>query len=239
MKKWIAAISVIALVLIGAVAGASASAKSHPAKPAHRIVSNHACIPVQKHAIKWYKSHSATYYAGDGGSYNILCIVAKSGKDGVGAPGPRCDRPDWPARPQRISGKDGTNGTDGKDGATGPAGPAELESWRSCSLGVCIDADPAPGGSGGWGWDDAANAPERLTAGQTYPFVVTVVQDHSQNANGTITLTWNPSDFTGPTFSSDSSANCQTLSTGNGLSCTYTGLGASIQERQLQLHRSG
>ena len=60
--------------------------------------------------------------------------------------------------------------------------------------------------------------------GQTAPFTVTVVQDGEASPNGSITLTWNPSDFAGPTSGSDGSANCTTASTGNGLSCTYSDL---------------
>jgi hypothetical protein len=124
-----------------------------------------------------------------------------------------------------TNGTDGTNGTNGATGATGPVGPAELESSRSCTPTLCIDADPNSGGSGGWGWDNVLNAAvTNLTVGQTYPFTVTVVQDGSENANGSITLTWNPTDFTRPTAGSDGSAVCATASTGNALSCTYTDL---------------
>ena len=119
----------------------------------------------------------------------------------------------------------GANGNTGATGATGAVGPAELESSRSCTPTLCIDADPNSGGSGGWGLNSVLNAAVTdLTVGQTYPFTVTVVQDGSENSNGSITLTWNPTDFAGPTAGSDGSAVCATASTGNALSCTYTDL---------------
>jgi len=124
-----------------------------------------------------------------------------------------------------TNGTNGTNGATGATGATGAVGPAELESSRSCTPTLCLDADPNSGGSGGWGWDNVLNAAVTdLTVGQTYPFTVTVVQDGSPNADGSITLTWNPTDFTGPTAGSDGSAVCATASTGNAVSCTYTDL---------------
>jgi len=120
-------------------------------------------------------------------------------------------------------GATGPRGATGSRGATGPQGPAELESTRFCTPDLCIDADPNSGGSGGWGWDYVANAAVTdLTVGQTAGFTVTVVQDNAQQADGSITLTWNPSDFQGPTAGSDASASCTTASTGNALSCTYT-----------------
>ena len=104
--------------------------------------------------------------------------------------------------------------------------PAPLpESSRYCTPTLCIDADPESGGSGGFGYNAAQHkAVTTLTVGQTYPFTVTVVQDGSQNANGSITLTWNPADFSGPTAGSDTSAQCASASTGNAMSCTYTDL---------------
>jgi hypothetical protein len=134
-------------------------------------------------------------------------------------------RPEGDTGAPGTNGTNGTNGNTGATGATGPVGPAELESSRSCTPTLCIDADPNSGGSGGWGFNNVLNAPVTdLTVGQTYPFTVTVVQDGSENANGSITLTWNPTDFTGPTAGSDGSAVCATASTGNALSCTYTDL---------------
>src|ERR1019366_9353168 len=127
--------------------------------------------------------------------------------------------------PSVLKALKGQRGPRGDIGVTGAVGPAELESWRSCTPTLCIDADPNSGGSGGWGFNNVLNAPVTdLTVGQTYPFTVTVVQDGSENSNGSITLTWNPTDFAGPTAGSDGSAVCATASTGNALSCTYTDL---------------
>jgi len=123
------------------------------------------------------------------------------------------------------TGEQGPIGNTGATGATGAVGPSELESSRSCTPTLCIDADPNSGGSGGWGFNNVLNAPVTdLTVGQTYSFTVTVVQDGAENADGSITLTWNPTDFAGPTAGSDGSAVCATASTGNALSCTYTDL---------------
>jgi hypothetical protein len=102
---------------------------------------------------------------------------------------------------------------------------AKQESSRFCTPTLCIDADPASGGSGGWGFDTTTNRPvTKLKKGNSYPFTVTVVQDGTQYADGSITLTWNPNDFQGPTTGGDSSAQCAPASTSNALSCTYTDL---------------
>jgi hypothetical protein len=102
---------------------------------------------------------------------------------------------------------------------------ASQESSRFCTPTLCIDADPASGGSGGWGFNSEANRPvTQLKKGHSYPFTVTIVQDATEYADGSITLTWNPTDFVGPTAGSDPSATCSTASTGNAVSCTYTDL---------------
>lgn len=122
-------------------------------------------------------------------------------------------------------GSTGPRGATGSAGATGAEGPAELESTRSCTPDLCIDADPNSGGSGGWGFDFATNsAVTDLTVGTPASLTVTVVQDGAENADGSITLAWNPSDFNGPTAGADGSATCTTASTGNAMSCTYTDL---------------
>ncbi|HEY1776231.1 MAG TPA: hypothetical protein VGG41_08745 [Solirubrobacteraceae bacterium] len=127
--------------------------------------------------------------------------------------------------PQGSQGSQGPQGDQGPQGATGPEGPAELESTRFCAPDLCIDADPNSGGSGGWGWDNVANAAVTdLSVGQSYPFTVTVVQDNVEQTHGSITLTWNPSDFTGPTADASGEGTCATASTGNALTCTYTHL---------------
>ena len=139
----------------------------------------------------------------------------------TGATGPMGQR-GWEGQ-QGPKGDQRPKGDAGSQGATGPEGPAELESSRFCTPDVCIDADPNSGGSGGWGWDyTTSSAVTDLTVGQSYPLTVTVVQDNAEQADGSITLTWNPNDFTGPTSGSDGSGTCVTASTGNALSCTYT-----------------
>jgi hypothetical protein len=124
--------------------------------------------------------------------------------------------------PRGLPGFKGDTGATGLAGATGATGPAEMESTRQCTPTLCIDADPASGGSGGWGWNPTVGNVTDLTVGQTYPFTVTVIQDGNENADGSITLTWNPTDFTGPLAGNDGT--CATTSTGNALSCTYTDL---------------
>ena len=61
-----------------------------------------------------------------------------------------------------------------------------------------------------------------LTVGQSYPLTVTVVQDNGEQADGSITLTWNPTDFAGPTTDAANDGTCVTASTGNALTCSYT-----------------
>lgn len=127
--------------------------------------------------------------------------------------------------PTGPAGASGHTGATGPHGSTGSEGPAELESTRFCTPNLCIDADPNSGGSGGWGWDAVADsAVTDLTVGKPAQFVVTVVQDGEEYADGSITLAWSPTDFTGPTAGSDKSATCTTASTGNALSCVYTDL---------------
>jgi hypothetical protein len=63
-------------------------------------------------------------------------------------------------------------------------------------------------GSSGWGWDNATNSPVTdLTAGTTNGFTVNVLQPNTEQANGTITLSWDPYDFT-YVSNEDTSATC-------------------------------
>ena len=82
---------------------------------------------------------------------------------------------------------------------------AFAESWSSCTSNLCIDAAPGPkgqDGSGGWGWNDACNAPvTTLTVGVPAPFTVTMLQPgNAPFCNGgntaSITLTYSSQDFT-------------------------------------------
>ncbi len=78
-----------------------------------------------------------------------------------------------------------------------------LESWSSCTDTLCIDAPPQGptglDGSGGWGWDSAANTPvSSLTVGTPATFTVTVLQPSSLplcGQSGSITLTYSSQDF--------------------------------------------
>jgi hypothetical protein len=208
MKLYVLAAVVVALAIAGVATAASVSV---PTKTVH-----HLCVYVDPrggatlHDLDTHPNQRNAILKG-GLGWKRLCIAGlrgKRGPTGTGEQGPK-----------------GDTGATGATGATGPEGPAELESSRSCIPNLCVDADPASGGSSGWGFDPVANAPvSDLKVGQTYPFTATVVQDNGEVARGSITVTWNPNDFQGPTAGSDSSASCATASTGNALSCTYTDL---------------
>jgi hypothetical protein len=72
------------------------------------------------------------------------------------------------------------------------------ESVRTSVKGLAIDGAPGAsgnGGSGGWGWDSTNNVPVTSVAvGDNAPLTVTAMQANPQ-VNGTITLSWNPDDF--------------------------------------------
>lgn len=80
-------------------------------------------------------------------------------------------------------------------------------SWSSCTPSLCIDAPPEGknglDGSGGWGWDNAANAPvTTLQVGTPASFTVTLLQPNSVSPplcgtgdTVTITLTYSSQDF--------------------------------------------
>jgi hypothetical protein len=79
-----------------------------------------------------------------------------------------------------------------------------IESWRSCTSMICIDAPPSvpqgDDGSGGWGWDNSINAPvTSLKVGQSATFTVTLLQPDSlpfcSDSTGSITLTYSSQDF--------------------------------------------
>ena len=111
--------------------------------------------------------------------------------------------------------------------------PPTNESWSSCSSTLCIDAPPEGpqglDGSGGWGWDNSANAPvTTLTVGTAASLTVTALQVNPC-ADGTITLTYSSQDFTlSSPPNGDTSAVCSSNPFGpnNGrggfISCTYS-----------------
>jgi hypothetical protein len=123
-----------------------------------------------------------------------VSLVGPQGPAGAtGAPGA--------TGPAGTNGYNGLNGATGATGAAGATGPAELEAWSSCSDSLCIDAPPeGPNGldgSGGWGWDNTANAPvTSIAVGSTAALTVTVMQPNPAEVAGTITLTWSSADFT-------------------------------------------
>jgi hypothetical protein len=79
---------------------------------------------------------------------------------------------------------------------------ATNESWSSCTESLCIDAPPQGplglDGSGGWGWNNSANAPvTSLTVGTPANLTVTVLQPPTPVfcTSGSITLTYSSQDF--------------------------------------------
>ena len=116
-------------------------------------------------------------------------------------------------------------GPAGKDGLVGPT-----ESVRSCTPDLWIDDAPASdgsSGSGGWGWDTSANAPVTSVAvgDASDPLTVTVLQPNTETADGDITVTYNPYDFS---LVSESDGTCTTLN-GNTEACTYSDLAHSAK----------
>jgi hypothetical protein len=106
---------------------------------------------------------------------------------------------------------------------------ATNESFSSCTASLCIDAPPEGpkglDGSGGWGWNNTANAPVKsLTVGKAASFTVTVLQPGTlpfcNSANLTITLTYSSQDFTLST--TDSRANTGTVNFDRGGVVVFT-----------------
>jgi hypothetical protein len=107
------------------------------------------------------------------------------------------------------------------------------ESWSSCSGSLCIDAPPqGPNGldgSGGWGWDNTANAPvTSLTVGTQAALTVSVLQP-SPCSTGTITITYSSYDFTYD-GNGDASAVCTNpFPRGGVISCSYTDFSHTVK----------
>jgi hypothetical protein len=110
------------------------------------------------------------------------------------------------------------------------------ESQQGCTPDLCIDAAPGPNGSagsGGWGWDSSTDKPvTNLTNGSTNGLTVTVLQPNSEASQGSITLTYDPYDFSYQ-GNGDSSASC-TPASYPAVSCTYTDLGHSSKSDTFQ-----
>lgn len=138
--------------------------------------------------------------------------------------------------PKGPAGAPGQTGPQGPQGATGPQGPAGtpilFSSTQNCTSHLCLDAAPGPdgsAGSSGWGWDSGANAPvTKLAVGSTNPLTVTVLQPSNAMADGEITLTWNPYDFS-YVSNSDTGATCVQQSDYPSVSCSYTDLAHSAK----------
>lgn len=147
---------------------------------------------LMNHSIPLYKlTHRAiTRLHGANGVHGINGVNGEQGARGAtGAKG------DTGAR-----GPQGDTGAKGDKGDRGPAGPAQLEGWSSCTPTLCIDASPqGPNGldgSGGWGWNDATNAPvSTLKVGQPANFTVTVMEPNPDSSPASITLTYSSQDL--------------------------------------------
>ena len=108
---------------------------------------------------------------------------------------------------------------------------ATNESWSSCTSTLCIDAPPEGpkglDGSGGWGWNNVANAPvTSLAVGKAAWFTVTMLQPLSlPYCNGsntvTITLTYSSQDFSLSALDSGGNAGVSNAFDRGGVS-TYT-----------------
>lgn len=165
-------------------------------------------------------------------NHGVQGPAGKNGADGVnGTAGPQ--GPTGAQGPAGPAGAVGPVGPQGATGAQGPAGtPILFESSESCTPNLCVDAAPGPdgsAGSGGWGWDNAANGPlTDLSVGSTHGLVVTVLQPNNETADGTITLTYDPYDFA---FESngDAGAKCVASSLSPSVSCSYTDLAHSAK----------
>ncbi len=165
---------------------------------------------IHNHSIQLYKlTHRA-----------IARLHGANGLDGArgpqgeqGAPGPKGDQ--------------GVQGVKGDKGDRGPAGPAQLESWSNCTPTLCLDAAPqGPSGldgSGGWGWDDATNAPvSTLTTGQPANFTVTVMSS-ADSSPASVTLTYSSQDFSLDSTASDGTAGSDPFDRGGVMTYDYAG----------------
>jgi hypothetical protein len=125
-----------------------------------------------------------------------------AGPAGSGAVGPAGAKGDTGAT--GAVGPQGAKGDTGAAGAAGPAGASGAGAFESTESDTeNVGLDPAPGpqgdaGTGGWGFDNATgDGVTTLTNGSTNTFDVGVLQyNDTADANGTITLSYDPYDFT-------------------------------------------
>jgi hypothetical protein len=125
------------------------------------------------------------------------------------------------------------SGAPGRTGATGPQGPAGTptlyESTVTDAPDVQLDMAPGPdgkSGSSGWGVSSAGIGLTNLKAGSTSTFTVTVLQPNSESADGSITLSWNPFDFT---FVSNADGTCSAVPNTSAETCAFTDLAHSAK----------
>lgn len=98
------------------------------------------------------------------------------------------------------------------------------ESTRTSVAGLAIDGAPGDsgnGGSGGWGWNSAANKPVTVVrVGTTAGLTVTALQANPV-ADASITVSWDPDDFS-YVSNGDASATCAGDADAAGVeTCTY------------------
>jgi hypothetical protein len=121
----------------------------------------------------------------------------------------------------------------GAKGATGPQGPAGTptlyESTGNSTPDLAIDMAPGPNGSagsGGWGWDSTTHKPVTdLTVGTAATLTVTVIQPGTETADGSITLTYDPFDFTLTTSPTEDT--CALIADTQQETCSFTDLAHS------------
>jgi hypothetical protein len=131
-----------------------------------------------------------------------------------------------PRGPSGPAGHVGPAGPTGASGPTGPAGtPILFESTQECAPDLCLDAAPDPAGdagSSGWGWNDQANGPvTSLAVNSTNTLTVAVLQPNNESADGSVTVNFDPYDFTLQSTPDD--GDCTTTSVQ--VSCNFTDLG--------------
>jgi hypothetical protein len=127
-------------------------------------------------------------------------------------------------------GQTGTPGPEGDPGTQGPAGtPILYESTGNSTPDLALDMAPGPdgsAGSGGWGWDNDTNKPVTdLTVGTAATFTATIVQPGDETANGSLTLTFDPYDFTLTTPPADGT--CSVIDQTQQETCSFTDLAHS------------
>jgi hypothetical protein len=134
-----------------------------------------------------------------------------------------------PVGPTGATGAQGPQGVQGPQGPQGATGPVSLVSWRQCTPDLCIDADPDAGGSGGWGYNPATDSDvSSVRVAHTAKLTVTVLQPLAEFSDGSVTVTWNPTDFSLTTPPTGSGTHCSEYNV-NQESCTVTDLGHSAQ----------